>query len=705
MIKISVIIPIYNVGSYVETAIRSVQLQTLQDFEIICVNDASTDDSADVVREMSLDDSRIRLFELGVNSGAAAARNEGLRHAGGEYVYFLDADDRILPDALEKLYDRACDDDAEVIAFCAGFIYEDPQYEEKFGNEHSVFRRAYPDLLPGRELFILWMESWDWVPGPPFYFYRRDFLEENGIRFHEGMLHEDELFTFDVMMAAKRVRVLNEVLYQRLFRKDSSTTGEVSIRNVEACISILQYVSEYSRRLQDDRLKEAIAIYRSKITETAKRKYAAAGYEGSFFPCGRPPLISVIIPVFMDEDYLPACLDSVLSQDFTDYEVICIDDGSTDGSAAILAEYEKMDPRVRVINSEKNRGQAAARNTGLNAASGEYVYMMDADDLIEPGTFSALHACLVSDAADITAFENSHFTDDPAFEEEAGSVLFSYEGREGRYSGRDAFITLVTEDIISPSVPTYLVRRGLIEDNGIRFREGLPHEDIGFIFEMLVHAASVRLLHNALYKRRFRAHSTVTGGITKERICGYLLSWKKAFDCREYLTGRYGGDEEFMAAWRKWMRDVLGRIRVLYLASEECGASSVATDTMPEEAELMYLMLSETTTGRERAVSMLGSETCASLEKLCEVYVCGTGQYMNRILDAAGALELVVKGIIVPPEEREKRMSIRGFRTCAPEEVTDKETAVVLAVSHYTADRHVLMLEEAGLINIVRVFR
>ena len=703
--KISVIIPMFNVGPYIENAVRSVQSQTLQDFEIICVDDASTDRSADAVREMSADDSRIRLFELAANSGAAAARNEGLRHAQGEYIYFLDADDQILPDTLEKLYDRACRDDAEVIAFCAKFIYEDPGYEEKFGNEHSVFKRAYPDVLAGRELFILWMEYWDWVPGPPFYFYRKAFLDDNGIRFREGMLHEDEIFTFDVMMAAKRVRVLNEVLYLRLFRAGSSTTGDTGIRNVEACISILQYVSDFSRSLSDDRLREAASIYRSKISETARRKYAAAGYEGSFFPCGRPPLISVIIPVFNVEEYLPACLESVLSQDLTDIEVICIDDGSSDGSAGILAGYEKMDPRVQVITSKQNRGQAAARNTGLSAASGEYVYMMDADDLIEPGTFSLLHGCLMSGAADVTAFENSQFTDDPMFDEEAGSVLFSYEGHEGLYTGRDAFIILVSEDIISPSVPTYLIRRGLLEDYGIRFREGLPHEDIGFIFEMLAHAGSVRLLHRPLYRRRFRAHSTVTGSFSKERACGYLLSWKKALDNREYLMSRYGGDEKFMAAWRKWVRDVLGRIRMLFLASEEYEASPAGTEGMPEEAELLYLMLSETTTGRGRAVSMLGSENCGLLEKHEEVYVCGSGQYMNRILDAAGALDVIVKGVIVSPEEGEGRKSMRGFRKYAPEEVGDKDTAVVLAVSHYSSDRYARMLEEAGLDNIVRIFR
>ena len=726
--KVSVIIPVYNVESYVEAAIRSVQGQTFQDLEIICVNDASTDRSAQVIRQLAQADSRIRLYENTVNSGAAAARNKGLTYAQGDYIYFLDADDEIVPDALEKLSVKAEHDNLDMISFCARFIYEDPRYEETFGTNHSVFKGRYPEMLAGKELFVLWMQYWDWIPAPPRFFYRRLFLEENALRFPEGLLHEDEIFTFDVLMAAKRTHILNEKLLLRRFRYNSAMTGGVTIRNVEACLHILQHAASCPAVRSDDRLRNAAAFYRKKITEETFRKYAAAGYTEAFLPCGKPPFLSVIIPVYTVENYLADCLESVLCQDFIDFELICIDDGSADRSPEILREYEKMDPRVRVITDNRNRGQACARNKGLWMARGEYVYMMDSDDLIEESTFRTLYACCMQDRPDVIGFENSQFADDPAFAGEAENTLFSYEGREGLYTGRDAFVMLVREDILSPSVPTYLIRRELLERNHIRFTEGLPHEDIGFIFEMLIHARSANLLHKRLYRRRFRAHSTVTGRFSKKRACGYLLSWKKVLDNRDYLIRTAGDDEEYLNACSKWSRDVLGRIRTLYLSSGEypdlweepegnvpfcangsehtghaCTEETGLTADLLSEAEALYAMLCESTSGRGRAAAIFEESTCSLLERLGEVYVCGAGQYMNRILDVAGALDVVIRGILIAPEDQKPCRSIRGFRVCPPEEAADKKTAVILAVSHYRAERYICLLERAGFKNIVRV--
>ena len=95
-------------------------------------------------------------------------------------------------------------------------------------------------------------------------------------------------------------------------------------------------------------------------------------------------VISVVVPVYNVADYLPACLDSILSQDYDALEVILIDDGSTDASGAICDDYAARDSRVRVIH-QKNGGAAAAKNAGLRAAGGEYLSFVDSDDYLEPG--------------------------------------------------------------------------------------------------------------------------------------------------------------------------------------------------------------------------------------------------------------------------------------------------------------------------------
>lgn len=112
------------------------------------------------------------------------------------------------------------------------------------------------------------------------------------------------------------------------------------------------------------------------------------------------PLISVIIPVYNMEKYLRRCLDSVLAQDYTNLEILVVDDGSTDGSWAICQEYARKDARITVIHQE-NGGLSAARNTGLDRATGAYIAFVDSDDYILPNMYSAMLACKNREDADI----------------------------------------------------------------------------------------------------------------------------------------------------------------------------------------------------------------------------------------------------------------------------------------------------------------
>ena len=116
MVKVSVIIPVYNVEPYLKQCMDSVVGQTLKDIEIICVDDGSTDGSLDILREYAAEDNRIQIIEQ-KNAGAGAARNNGMRHATGKYLSFLDSDDFFEPRMLEKAYDLAEKDQADFVAY------------------------------------------------------------------------------------------------------------------------------------------------------------------------------------------------------------------------------------------------------------------------------------------------------------------------------------------------------------------------------------------------------------------------------------------------------------------------------------------------------------------------------------------------------------------------------------------------------------
>jgi glycosyltransferase involved in cell wall biosynthesis len=115
------------------------------------------------------------------------------------------------------------------------------------------------------------------------------------------------------------------------------------------------------------------------------------------------PAISIIIPVYNVEKYLRRCLDSVKNQTWQDWEAICVNDGSPDNSAAILAEYAARDARIRVITQE-NGGLSDARNTGIKAATGEYILYLDSDDFIHPQTMELAHYMALRDGSDIVSF-------------------------------------------------------------------------------------------------------------------------------------------------------------------------------------------------------------------------------------------------------------------------------------------------------------
>ena len=125
-------------------------------------------------------------------------------------------------------------------------------------------------------------------------------------------------------------------------------------------------------------------------------------------------LISVIIPVYNVENYLRECIESVLNQTFRDFEVILVDDGSTDSSGDICDEYVEKDERVTVIH-QKNGGLSVARNTGLSEANGKYVYFLDSDDYISENALATLLNIAENDSSDIVFFDAVSFTDTDDF--------------------------------------------------------------------------------------------------------------------------------------------------------------------------------------------------------------------------------------------------------------------------------------------------
>lgn len=260
-IKVSVIIPIYNVEKYIEKCLASATGQTLRDIEIVCVNDGSTDHSMDAVYEKAGDDGRIVIVEK-KNGGLSSARNAGLDKARGEYVLFLDSDDALEQNALELLYAKASENRADNIFFGATTVYE--SLKAKFSNyrrynRYYLRRHPYPEILPGAEMLCALVENGEYRVSACLQMLRRQFLVQKGIRFLEGILHEDNLFTLQVILGASRVMVVNEALYVRLVRSGSIMTAGGGVRSSWGYYACLSEMIRLARRAEcSDRARESL---------------------------------------------------------------------------------------------------------------------------------------------------------------------------------------------------------------------------------------------------------------------------------------------------------------------------------------------------------------------------------------------------------------------------------------------------------------
>ena len=194
--------------------------------------------------------------------------------------------------------------------------------------------------------------------------------------------------------------------------------------------------------------------------------------------------VSVIIPVYKVEPYLPACLDSVLNQTLRDLEVICIDDCSPDRCGEILDEYAARDGRVRVIHLLENHRQGFGRNRGMDKAVGEYLYFLDSDDMIEPETLGELTLLADREALDAVFFDSRNVYESEDLKKVYVPPLSLRKGkyRDEVYAGKDLLDAFIRQNEWTCYPQRIFWRREFLLREGIRYLEGCEHEDEFFAF-------------------------------------------------------------------------------------------------------------------------------------------------------------------------------------------------------------------------------
>lgn len=225
MCKVSVIIPVYNVEKYLPACMDSVLAQTLREIEIVCIDDASPDRCPEILDQYAAQDRRVRVIHLPENHQQGYGRNRGLEQAQGEYVYFLDSDDMITPEAMEELYNLAARERLDGIFFDSQVLFESAELERKNAG-YSTCRKGYYEqrVYGGPELLDAFVTQREWDCYVQREFWRRDYLLEKGIRFPERTEHEDEYFAFAAILQAERMRWVPGQYFIRRYRANSVMT-------------------------------------------------------------------------------------------------------------------------------------------------------------------------------------------------------------------------------------------------------------------------------------------------------------------------------------------------------------------------------------------------------------------------------------------------------------------------------------------------
>lgn len=256
--KVSVIVPVYNVESYIRDCLESIVKQTLTNIEIIIVNDGSTDNSIANIQDMIDLNKNIKLINK-LNGGLSSARNEGLKFARGEYIAFIDSDDYIDSDYLEKLYNEAKYYDLDIACGGNSKVYSNHNVVT-MNRDISLYEMG---VVSGEDFFIKqWLvndfrgEVWDDL-------YKRSFLLENNLMFINGLLYEDNEFTPKVLKYATRVKLVNTYGYYYRQRDGSIMHSKKGSKELEDMQFIL---NEHLKLLNQSNKADLKSSYSKLIT-------------------------------------------------------------------------------------------------------------------------------------------------------------------------------------------------------------------------------------------------------------------------------------------------------------------------------------------------------------------------------------------------------------------------------------------------------
>lgn len=235
--KVSIIIPVYNVEKYLDECLNSALNQTLSSIEIICVNDGSTDKSEKILKDYKTKYENIIIINQN-NRGVSVARNAGLKVAKGKYIYFLDSDDYISEEAMKVCYQECEKDNLDILTFDADSFYDKGYMGHKLNENYIRKNKLNSKVMKGEDFYINCNKKMEHKAVVWLSFWKREFIDKNQLYFYEDIVHEDEIYISEGFLKADRVKYIPKNLYRRRVRDDSIMTSKLSEVRIKSNVII-----------------------------------------------------------------------------------------------------------------------------------------------------------------------------------------------------------------------------------------------------------------------------------------------------------------------------------------------------------------------------------------------------------------------------------------------------------------------------------
>lgn len=255
--KVSIIIPIYNVENYLNDSLKSVVNQTMKEIEIILINDGSTDRSLEIIEKYREKDTRIKVIHQ-KNQGQSIARNQGINIANGEYVYFMDSDDIIDDNTVEICYKKSFKEDLDFLIFDSDVFFDSLELEREYENFKKNREKNLEDKVDkGKYILKNLLENKKFSCSPCIHFIKTSYLKKNNIKFYPKIIHEDELFAYELYLKSTRVNYIKEKFFKRRVRYNSTMTSHKTEKNINGYLIVAK---ELKRILKIENDAEKIEI-------------------------------------------------------------------------------------------------------------------------------------------------------------------------------------------------------------------------------------------------------------------------------------------------------------------------------------------------------------------------------------------------------------------------------------------------------------